>query len=135
MTRDQLSTTNNVAELKRNNIILATIDATRQVTTILNCKCGFSATGLFPRSVDKAIKCRYVIDDSDAPIHPEGRKTKRKTASGLNIVSDMEKKKRKEQNWEKILMRCVKRVIPGKCMSYLEKGHTINYYYFLKQFN
>ncbi|KAA6355289.1 MAG: hypothetical protein EZS28_049184, partial [Streblomastix strix] len=33
MTRDQLSTTNNVAELKRNNIILATIDATRQVTT------------------------------------------------------------------------------------------------------
>ncbi|KAA6392928.1 MAG: hypothetical protein EZS28_011547 [Streblomastix strix] len=95
MTRDQLSTTNNVAELKRNNIILATIDATRQVTTTLKCKCGFSATGLFSRSVDKAIKCRYVIDDSDAPIHPEGRKTKRKTASELNIVSEMEKKKRK----------------------------------------
>ncbi|KAA6398454.1 MAG: hypothetical protein EZS28_006017 [Streblomastix strix] len=77
LTAEQLKTTSNIAELKRNNIILTTIDSSRQVTTILNCKSGFSVTGLFPRSVDKAIKYRYVIDDSDAPIHPKGRKTKK----------------------------------------------------------
>ncbi|KAA6396766.1 MAG: hypothetical protein EZS28_007710, partial [Streblomastix strix] len=98
LTAEQLKTTSNIAELKRNNIILATIDSSRQVTTILNCKSGFSATGLFPRSVDKAIKCKYVIDDNDAPIHPEGRKTKRKTASGLNVGLEIEKKKRKRSD-------------------------------------
>ncbi|KAA6404376.1 MAG: hypothetical protein EZS28_000087, partial [Streblomastix strix] len=87
---------------KKELIVQAAYDACQQSCVATNRWTAFYSTGLWPRSSQKACQSRYVIDDSAAPRHQEGRKTSRKTASARNLTKELcpDKIKRKRSPQE-----------------------------------
>ncbi|KAA6401323.1 MAG: hypothetical protein EZS28_003147 [Streblomastix strix] len=73
----------------RELIVQAAYDTCQQSCVATNRWIAFFSTGLWPRSSQKACQSRYVIDDSAASCHSEGRKTSRKTASARNLTKEL----------------------------------------------
>ncbi|KAA6364578.1 MAG: hypothetical protein EZS28_039896 [Streblomastix strix] len=69
---------------------------------------------------DASCQSRYVIDDSAAPRHPEGRKTSRKTASARNLTKELcpDKIKRKQNPQEDQNRNKIRRLNSAESHSY-----------------
>ncbi|KAA6389867.1 MAG: hypothetical protein EZS28_014607 [Streblomastix strix] len=88
--------------IKRELIVQAAFDAYQQSIVATSRWTEFFSTSLWPRSSLIACQSRFVIDDSAAPRHPEGRKTSRKTASARSLTKELcpDKIKRKRSPQE-----------------------------------
>ncbi|KAA6394245.1 MAG: hypothetical protein EZS28_010229 [Streblomastix strix] len=67
-------------------MILCSIDAYQEVTTLSNRKSSFECTGLCPWSPERACASEYIKDDKDKPIYPNGRIMKGHDASLALLV-------------------------------------------------
>lgn len=76
------------AAKKRMMIVEAAIDALCGALSPFNRRSAFSCTGLEPYDPKKAIESSYIRDDTDNPVHPDGRSTTRKSISSTVLTSD-----------------------------------------------
>ncbi|KAA6403898.1 MAG: hypothetical protein EZS28_000568 [Streblomastix strix] len=74
------------ADEKRMMMILCSIDAYQEVTTLQNRKSSFECTGLCHWSPERACASEYIKDDKDKPIYPNGRIMKGHDASFALLV-------------------------------------------------
>ncbi|KAA6345851.1 MAG: hypothetical protein EZS28_052134, partial [Streblomastix strix] len=74
------------ADEKRMMMILCSIDAYQEVTTLSNRKSSFECTGLCPWSPERACASENIKDDKDKPIYPNGRIMKGHDASFTILV-------------------------------------------------
>jgi hypothetical protein len=75
------------AAVKREMMVGAAVDAAQQATIKSNRESAFMSTGLCPYNPNTPCVSPYVKQDQAAPIHPDGRKTKRDTISAKVLTS------------------------------------------------
>ncbi|KAA6347504.1 MAG: hypothetical protein EZS28_052022 [Streblomastix strix] len=74
------------ANEKRMMMILCSIDAYQEVTTLSNRDSSFECTGLCPWPAERSCTIEYIKDDKDKPIYPNGRIMKGHDASFALLV-------------------------------------------------